>query len=83
MGNDLLWNPEKELLDAEELQKLRVSKLRKQLDYVYTNSEYYKNKFKEAGAHPDDIKNIEDFRRLPVFMDKERHKRGSHLLSFY
>ena len=76
MGNDLLWNPEKELLDAEELQKLRVSKLRKQLDYVYANSEYYKNKFKEAGAHPGDIKNIEDFRRLPVFINKDSHRQS-------
>ncbi|WP_253701348.1 phenylacetate--CoA ligase family protein [Bacillus sp. FJAT-29814] len=44
--------------------------LRKQLKYVYRNSEYYRRKFHEAGAFPEEIRTFADYQKLPIFMDK-------------
>ncbi|MFC1820425.1 phenylacetate--CoA ligase family protein, partial [Thermodesulfobacteriota bacterium] len=49
-------------------------RLQKQMRYIYYNSSYYRKTFVDAGAHPDDIKTIEDFRNLPIFIEKERDR---------
>ena len=40
------------------------------IDYVYKNSEFYRNKLKENDVSIEDIKTIEDITKLP-FMDKK------------
>jgi len=76
MRTDRLWNPDRELMDADRLDQLRLDKLRKQLDYIYQHSEFYREKFQDAGAHPSDIRDMDTFRQLPVFLDKEVHRRS-------
>ena len=66
-----VWNQQMETLSRDELESLRLEKLRRQLKYCYRNSLFYRKKFTEVGARPEDIKTWEDFRRLPVFMTKE------------
>ncbi|MDR0634166.1 MAG: hypothetical protein LBF91_04230 [Azoarcus sp.] len=57
------------------LERLRWEKLQKQIRYVWGNKDYYRQRFQEAGvASPDDIKSLADFRRLPAFLDKARHR---------
>lgn len=57
------------------LNELRWSKLQKQIRYVWGNEDYFRQRFLEAGVtSPDDIKSLEDFRRLPAFLDKTRHR---------
>ena len=57
------------------LDALRFDKLRKQIRYVWGNEEYYRQRFIEAGVtSPDDIRSLDDFRRLPAFLDKARHR---------
>ena len=63
-------NPALNLLSEEEIKEYRELKLRNQLKYCYRNSEFYHKKFREIGFHPEDIKTIEDFQKLPVLMDK-------------
>jgi len=42
---------------------------------MYDNSpEYYQLRFNECGAEPDDIQTIEDLRKLPIMMDKDRER---------
>jgi len=43
---------------------------KKTIDYVYKNSEFYRNKLKENNMSIEEIKNIDDIKKLP-FMDKE------------
>ncbi|GAB3042197.1 phenylacetate--CoA ligase family protein [Virgibacillus ainsalahensis] len=45
--------------------------LKKQLKYVYRNSEYYRKRFDEIDIKPEEIKTLEEYYNLPVFMNKE------------
>lgn len=62
-------NPEEILIQQEKY-------LKKQLKYVYRNSEYYRKKFKEIGIEPEEIKTLEEFYKLPVFMNKELERQS-------
>lgn len=43
--------------------------------YCVDGSEFYRERLREAGAQPGDIRDLDDLNRLPVFLDKdaERH----------
>jgi phenylacetate-CoA ligase len=58
-------------MTPEEIKALQEERLRRQLKYCYNNSEFFRRKFKEAGALPGDIKNLEDFQKLPIMMTKK------------
>ncbi|MFK9093065.1 phenylacetate--CoA ligase family protein [Bacillus salipaludis] len=58
-------------MTEEEIYEYQGRLLQKQLRYVYRNSEFYRRKFNEIGVYPEDIKTIDQFRQLPVFMNKE------------
>lgn len=68
------WNPSVETLSAAELQALQLRRLRKQLAYNWAHSLLYRAKFEEAGLRPEDVRSLEDFRRLPL-TGKEEQKR--------
>lgn len=62
-------------MSFDERQAHKERLLKASIQYMYDNSpEYYQLRFKEAGALPGDIKTFEDFRKLPVFMDKDRER---------
>ncbi len=54
-----------DLNHSEELRRLQEEGLRWTLEHAYNNSEFYRNRFKQAGIKPSDIKGLEDLRRLP------------------
>ncbi|MDR2092998.1 MAG: hypothetical protein LBP58_06765 [Azoarcus sp.] len=57
------------------LDALRWKKLQGQIRYVWGNEDYYRRRFIEAGVRsPGDIRSLADFRRLPAFLDKARHR---------
>jgi phenylacetate-CoA ligase len=59
------------------LNDLRFAKLRRQIAYVFENDDYYRLRFREAGINaPADIRSLDDFRRLPAFLDKARHRQS-------
>lgn len=58
-------------MTPSEIKELQEGKLRRQLAYCYDTSEFYRRKFKDAGARPEDIQTLEDFRRLPIMMTKQ------------
>lgn len=63
-------NPIFNNMTESEILEYQEQLLIKQLQYVYRNSEYYRRKFNEAGIHPNNIKTIEDYYELPIFMNK-------------
>ncbi|WP_245863984.1 phenylacetate--CoA ligase family protein [Fredinandcohnia onubensis] len=63
-------NPLFRSVSEEEIYVYQENLLKKQLRYIYRNSEFYRNKFNQIGVFPEDIKTIEEFRQLPVFMNK-------------
>ena len=64
------WNEAAETTPRDELRKLQWEKLKKQMRYIYDSSSYFKTRFDDIGIHPNDIKNMEAFRELPIFMNK-------------
>ena len=64
------WNESAETMPRDELRELQWKKLKKQMNYVYNSSSYFKKRFDDIGIHPDDIRDMEAFRRLPIFMNK-------------
>ncbi len=64
------FQPEIETMPYEELKKLQSERLVKQVQHVYTNVEFYRNKMDEAGIKPEDIKSVDDLHKLP-FINKD------------
>lgn len=71
-----VWNEKMETLSREEIERVRLRRLKKQLKYCYTHSEFYRRKFEEVGVLPGDIKTWEDFRKIPPLMDKEEERQS-------
>ncbi|MBR6004536.1 MAG: phenylacetate--CoA ligase, partial [Lachnospiraceae bacterium] len=60
-----IWNEAKECMSRDELETLQSKRLKKQVDYVYHNVEYYRKKMQKEGLEPGDINGIEDLTKLP------------------
>ena len=65
------WNEQMETLNAGEFQKVQEENLLNQLAYVWGNSPFYQEKFEAAGLKPEDIKGLDDLRKLPF---TEKHE---------
>ncbi|NMX20995.1 phenylacetate--CoA ligase, partial [ANME-1 cluster archaeon GoMg4] len=59
------WNPHIERMPVEDLHKLQKDRLRSLVRFVYAHSAFYRQRFKEAGVAPDDIKELSDLTKLP------------------
>ena len=86
------WNEASEMLCGKELAALRLEKLRRQVAYCAKRSPFYAELFRQAGIQPDTIESVEQWKDLPVLLDKpklrecqdaslagEGHAFGSHL----
>lgn len=67
------WNPAVETLSRDKMRALQLAKLRDQVAYNHANSSFYRGKFADAGAKPEDMRSFKDFAELPV-MTKEEHR---------
>lgn len=59
------FQPEIETASREEIVKIQNEKIVKQVKHVYDNVEYYRNLMDEKGVKPEDIKTIDDIKKLP------------------
>jgi phenylacetate-CoA ligase len=57
--------------DIEKLQSYQLKKLKELLRFAYDHSEFYHTKMTIEGIHPDDIRNLEDLKKLPVLTKEE------------
>lgn len=61
----MIWNETKECMSRDEMQALQSARLRKMVDRVYHNVEFYRKKMQGMGIEPGDIRGIEDLEKLP------------------
>ena len=61
----MIWNETKECMSRDEMHNLQSARLKKLVDYVYHNVEFYRKKMQNIGLLPSDIKSIEDITKLP------------------
>lgn len=64
------YQPEIECASQEQIRAWQDERLVKQVKNVYDNVEYYRNKMKEKGVEPGDIKSRDDLYKLP-FLTKD------------
>jgi len=64
------FQKEIETASHEQLRAWQNERLVKTLNHVWNNNEYYRNKMKEQGVEPGDVKGVEDMYKLP-FITKD------------
>ncbi|HEC82688.1 MAG TPA: phenylacetate--CoA ligase family protein [Thermoplasmatales archaeon] len=64
------WDEKIETMPINELKEIQYKRLKKIVKMVYEKNEIYHKKFDEAGIKPDDIKTLEDIKKLP-FLTKD------------
>ena len=62
-----------------EIEKLQLKKLKNLVSYAYKNVPYYKKIFNENHLHPLDIKDVNDFQKLPI-LNKDLIRQNLDLL---
>ncbi len=60
----MIWAKE-ETLPRAEIEKIQLEKLKQTVPYIYERVEPYRRKMEEAGVKPEDIKSLEDLKKLP------------------
>ena len=67
-----IWEPDKECMNAEQLQQLQLERLQATLNRVYRNVAFYQRCFKAIGFSPEvDLTDLRDLERLPFTTSKD------------
>jgi len=66
-----LFNPEVETMERKELLELQNEKLQIVVNQAYAQVDFYRKKFDEAGLNPDEIKTLEDLKKIPFTSRKD------------
>ena len=68
---DHIFNPKIEKLPRNKIKDIQLKNLKKTVKKVYDNVPFYQKKFKELNIKPDDIKTLDDVRKLPLTTKKD------------
>lgn len=60
------WCPELEIMNEDARNDIIFFKLKNVISWAWEKSLFYRTKWKEAGIHPDIMKNLSDFSKFPV-----------------
>ncbi|MDO5755155.1 MAG: phenylacetate--CoA ligase [Tissierellia bacterium] len=66
----MIWNETKECMAPDDLKAMQSKRLRKQVERMYLQVPYFRQKMQKLDLHPSDIESIDDIRKLP-FTTKE------------
>ena len=69
------WNPEIELMPKNDLEALQLKLFRSLVKRAYDHSRMYRDRMVAAGVKPDDLRSIDDIRKMP-FMSKKDLREG-------
>ncbi len=60
-----MWDPQHEAMPHEQLRALQLERLRTVIQRCYAHVPFYRRKLDDAGVKPDDVRSLDDVRRLP------------------
>ncbi|ABE51335.1 phenylacetate--CoA ligase family protein [Methanococcoides burtonii] len=60
------WQPKYETMKHDELRELQLNRLKKTAASAYNNVHFYREKFEALGITPEDIRSLDDIRKLPM-----------------
>ncbi len=66
----MIWNEEMECCSRARMEDLQAERLRETVRWAYARVPFYRKRFEEANLEPEDIKTLDDLRRLP-FTEKD------------
>jgi len=61
----MVWEPDKECMQRDELRQLQLEQLQAVLARVYMHVPFYRRQFDARKVDPDDFRSLDDLRRLP------------------
>lgn len=61
----MIWNSDIECADRQQLHEIQSRRLSAMIQRIYDNVPFYRNKLKEAGIEPGDIKSVDQLKYLP------------------
>ena len=70
MTDSPYWNPKTETLPKDQLRALQLIKLKRLCEYAVATSPFHRRLFEAEGFSPDQLKSLDDIRRIP-FMTRE------------
>ncbi len=65
------YQPEIETASREQIRTWQDERLRKQVRHVWDHVPYYRKKMQDAGVSPEDIRSVDDLRKLPFLMKQD------------
>ena len=65
-----IWDPQSECMDRRDLEALQLRRLEETFLRAYTHVPHYRTACEAAGVGPEDIRSLDDLRRLP-FLSKQ------------
>ncbi|MCK4247886.1 MAG: phenylacetate--CoA ligase, partial [Methanomicrobia archaeon] len=68
------WDPKIETMKLEELKKIQLKRLKEVIKRVYENNAVYHKLFKDAGLKPEEIKTLDDIKKVPFLTKDELRK---------
>jgi phenylacetate-CoA ligase len=71
MAYSAYWNPKHETMAREDLQALQLYKLRRLCEWAYATTPFHKRRFDAVGFHPEQLKTLDDIRRIPYMTREE------------
>ena len=67
----MIWNEKMECIGRDEVRKLQSERLRNVVAYVQAHSRFYRERLEHQGVKPEDIRTIDDIRRLPFTVKED------------
>lgn len=61
----MFFQKELETMSRKQIEEIQLERLKYTVNYCYTNVPFYKKKMDDAGVTPDQIKTLDDIRRIP------------------
>jgi phenylacetate-CoA ligase len=61
-----IWNPILETLPTEVLQKLQLKRFKRIFGHAFENSPFYRGKYQECGIRVEDIRTLDDIKKVPI-----------------
>ncbi len=73
------WFPDQETMPAAAREAVILTKLQDVVRYAWDHSPFYREKWEQAGVHPDHLKTLQDLERFPVVQKSElREEQAKH-----
>jgi len=69
-SHNLFWNEHAETMSADERAAVQLAGLKRTVAHVWANSPFHRRRLEAAGIAPEDIRSLDDIRRLP-FLTKD------------